>query len=327
MIEFLELTEYLLRQLDSCKTTWAKAFSGQVFTTGITFTQRRLFPNVYSILQKYVTPKILQLHVDQMNEAVMYNGQKINFDDLFDLILDTVENGPIELEYDFCQIHIDELLEGIDRSLIAKVWEVHSIENKLSVGQHIVLLKNGFHLCTCILLIDSGVNEIMDALVNNKLFVKGKSQENNDSTLDASNIPLFSNVAESWNTVFIELSEQTTAKVIGRKQSVKGTLLGLARKCVELVDYDNPRDSDNLMEMFKEWIFDHKRIQSDKEVNMLRNIEHDHASENVQVTESEQVTEGVQVIEDVQVTEDIQVVEDFENCLKLKLHLTESCTR
>ncbi|KAF0490233.1 protein far1-related sequence 5-like [Gigaspora margarita] len=136
-----------------------------------------------------------------MNEAVIYNGQKINFNDLFDLTLDTVENGPIELEYDFCQIRIDELLEGIDRSLIAEVWEVCSIENKSSVGQHVALLKNGFHLCTCILLIDSGVDEMMDALVNNELFVKGKSQENNDSILDASNILLFSNVAESWNTI------------------------------------------------------------------------------------------------------------------------------
>ncbi|CAG8748354.1 10805_t:CDS:2 [Gigaspora margarita] len=121
-------------------------------------------------------PKILQLHVDQMNKAVMYNGQKLNFDDPFNLILDMVENEPIELEYDFCQIRIDELLEEIDHSLIAEVWKFTQLKI-------------------------------------------------------TSNIPLFSNVTKSWNTMFIEPPEQTAAKVIGQKQSIKGTLLGLACKC------------------------------------------------------------------------------------------------
>ncbi|CAG8759927.1 12298_t:CDS:2, partial [Dentiscutata erythropus] len=135
-----------------------------------------------------------------------------------------------------CVWHIGRNLEKqLFKKLVAEVWEVQSIENKPSVGQHRWYK-----------------DEMMNVSINDKLFVREKLQENSNSTLNISNISLFSTVAESWNIIFIELSEQTAAKVIGQKQSIKETLLGLACKCVELVDYNNPRDSDTLMKMFKE---------------------------------------------------------------------------
>ncbi|CAG8772278.1 16647_t:CDS:2, partial [Dentiscutata erythropus] len=137
MIDFPQSTEYLLKQLDPRKTTWAKAFTSQIFTAGITSIQRsesinsmikrtvnertqlhilfkriemhiaeeqftslfsvwhnktrsymapsipgRLFLNIYDSLQKYIMPKILQLHVDQMNEAVMYYSRKTNLKEI-----------------------------------------------------------------------------------------------------------------------------------------------------------------------------------------------------------------------------------------------------
>ncbi|CAG8724576.1 2771_t:CDS:2, partial [Racocetra persica] len=131
----------------------------------------QLFPNIYNILQKYMMPKILQLHTDQMNETVMYCSKRVSFENLYNLTLEVVDNGPIEFEYDFCQIWFDELLEGVDYFLVAEVWNVQSIEHNSHVGQN--------------------------------------------------------------NTMLIEPPVQTAAKVIGRKQSIKGILLGLARKCVE----------------------------------------------------------------------------------------------
>ena len=41
--------------------------------------------------------------------------------------------------------------------MITEVWEVQSIEHVAHLAQHVVLLKNGYHLCTCILLLDSGI--------------------------------------------------------------------------------------------------------------------------------------------------------------------------
>lgn len=142
MVDYPESTDYLLRQLDPRKTTWAKAFTGSIFTAGITSTQRcesinsvikqevnercqlhilfqriercianqsfcskfaawrekttmyttptvpgRLFPAICDVLQTYVTPKILQLHTDQMNEAVMYHCKKVDVSDRCTLVL------------------------------------------------------------------------------------------------------------------------------------------------------------------------------------------------------------------------------------------------
>ncbi|CAG8595640.1 1689_t:CDS:2 [Cetraspora pellucida] len=228
-------------------TGWFSAWHEKTLSYETPNICRRLFPNIYNILQKYVTPKILQLHVDQMNEAVMYNCRKITFEDLYNLALDS----------------------EIDRSLVAEVWEVQSIEHK-----------------------------------------SRKLQEYSNSTSNSLNIPSFSTVAESWNTMFIEPSEQTAAKVIGQKQLTKGTLLGLARKCVELVNYNDSNDSDSLMKMFKEWIYKHEEIQCNKEINMPPNTRHDEVSEYEQVTEDDQNLEQELVMKEDQFIERNQILEN-----------------
>ncbi|CAG8787023.1 4493_t:CDS:2, partial [Racocetra persica] len=191
MIDFLESTEYLLRQLDPHKTTWAKAFTEEQFAGRfVTWREKtvsymipsvpeRLFPNIYNILQ--------------------------NFENPYNLILEVVDNRPIEFEYDFCQIWFDKLLEGVDYSLVAEVWDVQSI-------------KHNSHWSSLPSLV---LYEFMDTMVADELFVRNKSLEKN-------------------------------TKVIGHKQSIKGTLLELARKCVEVVNYDDLNDSKILMETFKE---------------------------------------------------------------------------
>ncbi|CAG8729355.1 913_t:CDS:2, partial [Racocetra persica] len=141
-----------------------------------------------------------------------------------------IENRPIKIEYDLYQICFEKLLEGIDHSLIAEIWEVHSIENKSSLF-HISLISNHWYK-----------DDIVDTLV-------------------------------------------AAAKVIDRKQSTKGSLLELARKYVELVDYDDPNNPDILIKMFKD-------------------TEDDQALEYEQV--NNEVSEYDQVLEE---TESIQVIE------------------
>ena len=82
-----------------------------------------------------------------------------------------------------------------------------------------------------------------DALIENEPFVRGKPANDKHS----SNHSLtFLNVAESQNALQIECFVQMAAKLIGHKQLTKGTLLGFAQECVELVNYDNPDDSNKL---------------------------------------------------------------------------------
>ncbi|KAF0397181.1 protein far1-related sequence 5-like [Gigaspora margarita] len=325
----------LFNQIESCVAeeqfagrlaTWHKK-SSTYMTPSV---PGRLFPNIYNILQKYITPKILQLHIDQMNEAVMYHSKRVNFENLYNLTLEVVDNGLIEFEYDSRQIRFDELLKGVDHCLIAEVWKIQSIEHKSNIGHNVVLLKNGFHLCTCILLFDSGVicrhwfcvllqsekayfhisliprrwykDEFMDTVVVDEPFLRRKSLEKNSLILS---LPSFPDVADSWNTMLIEAPVQTVAKAIGCKQSIKGTLLGLARKYVEVVNYDNLNDSKILMEIFKEWIRIHEEAQCNKqiigqELDDNQNVESDQNTESDQETESNQDTENDQDIETIQ---------------------------
>ncbi|CAG8620920.1 23074_t:CDS:2, partial [Racocetra persica] len=147
-----------------------------------------------------------QLMIDFPESTKYLLSKKVDLDNLYNLTLGTVENEPIEIEYDLHQIYFEKLLKEIDHLLIAEVWEVHSIENKSSIRQHVVLLKNGFYLCHFYISLIPNCwykDNIVDALVGNELFVK--SNEYEDSAL---NTP-------------------TAAKAIGQKQSTKGSLLVL----------------------------------------------------------------------------------------------------
>ncbi|CAG8758901.1 20117_t:CDS:2, partial [Racocetra fulgida] len=101
-------------------------------------------------------------------------------------------------------------------------------------------------------------DEFADAMINDEPFVREKSLEDNI---------------------------QTTAKAISYKQSIKGSLLGLAHKYVELFNYDDLNDSDILMEIFKEWMHIHEKGQCNKQT----------IEQNNQVIESDQDTETTQL--------------------------------
>ncbi|CAG8760849.1 32358_t:CDS:2, partial [Racocetra persica] len=119
MIDFPESTEYLLRQLDPRKTTWAKAFTSRVFTAGIMSTQQS--ESINGVIKRTINERTsYPLHTDQMNEAVMYRSKRVSFEDPYNLTLEVVNNRLIEFEYDFCQIQFDKLLEEVDYSLVAE---------------------------------------------------------------------------------------------------------------------------------------------------------------------------------------------------------------
>ncbi|CAG8836829.1 15695_t:CDS:1, partial [Cetraspora pellucida] len=63
------------------------------------------------------------IYIEQIDKAVIYYGKKVDFKDLENLTLETVENRPVELKYNFCQIYLNKLFEEIDHSLVIKVWK------------------------------------------------------------------------------------------------------------------------------------------------------------------------------------------------------------
>ncbi|CAG8724962.1 18600_t:CDS:2, partial [Racocetra fulgida] len=229
---------------------------------GIISTQRS--ESINGVIKRTVNERT-QLHILfnrielRVAEEQFAGRKKVNFEDPYNLTLEVVDNGLIEFEYDFRQIRFDELLEGIDHSLVAEVWEVQSIEHKSNIGQnsekayfHISLIPRHWYK-----------DEFMDAVVVDEPFLRRNSLEKNSSTPSLLSFP---DVVDSWNIMLIEASVQAAAKAIGRKQSIKGTLLGLACKCVEVVNYDDLNNSKILIETFKKWIRIHEEAQCSKQI-------------------------------------------------------------
>ncbi|CAG8838145.1 19134_t:CDS:2, partial [Gigaspora margarita] len=88
-------------------------------------------------------------------------------------------------------------------------------------------------------------------------------------------------VAKSRNSALTKPLVQIAAKASGRKQSIKRTLLGLAYKCVELVNYDNLNskiieDNDQIINSEYDQIID-----NDEGSEILENevVEHDQIAE------------------------------------------------
>ncbi|CAG8513266.1 15159_t:CDS:2, partial [Racocetra fulgida] len=98
------------------------------------------------------------------------------------------------------------------------------------------------------------------------------------------------------------LQVQTAAKAIGRKQSIKRTLLGLAHKYVETVNYNDLNDYNHLIKIFKEQIQIHEERNQPHTIIMYnraaeynqvdkQNIEQDHIMEDDEVSEYDQIME------------------------------------
>jgi hypothetical protein len=58
--------------------------------------------------------------------------------------------------YDFCQSYLNALLNSVSRESIKKVWRI-VFYIALNSYQHIIILNNGIHLCTCLLLVFYGI--------------------------------------------------------------------------------------------------------------------------------------------------------------------------
>ncbi|CAG8758107.1 28213_t:CDS:10, partial [Dentiscutata erythropus] len=190
-----------------------------------------------------------------------------------------VDNRLIKFEYDFHQIHFDELFEEIDHSLVVEIWEVQSIEHKSNVEQnsekayfYISLISRCWYK-----------DKFMDAVVVDKLFLRRKSLEKNTPV-------------------------QAIAKAIGHKQLIKETLLGLAYKCIEIVNYNDLNNLTILIETFKEWIHIHKEAQYSKQIIEQK-------LDNNQIVESDQ---GIKSNQDTKKNDqDIKTTQlDIQNPLK-----------
>ena len=70
--------------------------------------------------------------------------------------MDEVNIGLREQEQDIRQVLFKSLIEGITKEMVLEVWHIRATGTS-GIGHYVVLLNDGTHLCTCLLLINKGL--------------------------------------------------------------------------------------------------------------------------------------------------------------------------
>jgi len=109
-----------------------------------------LFKCMDKCCQDFLTPAVLKLQRDEINQSVYYVA---NFVEQWDTV---IEESYDEECAENPQATIDQLLEVGGRDNVKEIWEI-KVGNSLKVKHHIILLKNGSHLCSCLMAIRKGI--------------------------------------------------------------------------------------------------------------------------------------------------------------------------
>ena len=98
--------------------------------------------------QNFLTPKILKLQCDEINQSLYYVA---NLVDIQDIITSNDESYKDECA-ESPQATINQLLEASGHSNVKEIWAV-KVKNSQTAKHHIVLLKNNVHICSCLTII------------------------------------------------------------------------------------------------------------------------------------------------------------------------------
>ena len=136
-----------------------------------------VFCEVNTQLNEWLSPSLCAEHQKQICEASTYRAKLIENDEISngllhqeELVLDQINSEPvnenddstiatfIEDQYDDKKIFLKNLLQEFNIDDIHEIWQVRSLlAHSPNSYQYVIILRNGFHACTCLLLINSGV--------------------------------------------------------------------------------------------------------------------------------------------------------------------------
>ena len=114
-----------------------------------------LFSEVDKCCQKFLTPVILKMQRDEINQSLYYSANLANKQYII-----TTTKESCEESHDECAENplatIDQLVEVSGHDNIKEIWEV-KVGNSLTAKHHVVLLKNDSHICSCLMVIQKGI--------------------------------------------------------------------------------------------------------------------------------------------------------------------------
>ncbi|CAG8784710.1 4626_t:CDS:2, partial [Dentiscutata erythropus] len=190
---FLNANEYLQNLIYSTRHSWARAFTSRIFTAGMQSTQRvesinaiiykavsssstifdvaesfvveSFFSDINKIIKKYFSTRIITEIQKQMCESVLYRCEKLSIEKVFKDQSDQDESYENQIQanshedikhiedyYDHRQTYLKALLNSVTKNSVKEVWQIISYM-VLSSYQHIIILNDGTHLYTCLLLV------------------------------------------------------------------------------------------------------------------------------------------------------------------------------
>ena len=297
-----------------------------------------VFSEVNKVLNHWLSPALYEEHKKQICEATAYRAQII---DLFDVLAEELKevnennllcqinnnneesNNISDLEqdlnvkqeyfvednYEDRKIYIKQVITELNKEDIIQVWKVSSLLAKSNNAHHyVILLKDGWHICTCLLLINSGVicrhyfKVMMDSndakfhisLIPRRWY-KENLQDDEQNLIKSDVITLGSGLVEEVNgseqfvikfnqgeSIFFQQYQDNYTQKRYKKKNEYASIIGLA-KASATISIE---------------VGDHQR---------LKKILSDYHNELLQIKEEQQACRRLQVIENRQLCDVISV--------------------
>ncbi|PKY32635.1 hypothetical protein RhiirB3_394186 [Rhizophagus irregularis] len=128
--------------------------------TSIPHIDEKFFGSIIQILKEFLTPNILIIAKKEISESILYEAIQISLN----LNLDTLDfeytpqDDAIENKYDYKKALLKDLMKNIPNFFNIKVRRVQpSIGAQPWLTQYVILLQDGSHICTCLMLINKGI--------------------------------------------------------------------------------------------------------------------------------------------------------------------------
>ena len=110
-----------------------------------------LFTEVDKCCQRFLTPAILKLQRDQINQSLYYSASLEQCDNFTESEESCEEDSVEDPQASICQ-----LIEIGGRDNVMEIWAVE-VGNSLKAKHHVVVFKNNAHLCSCLMIIKKGI--------------------------------------------------------------------------------------------------------------------------------------------------------------------------
>ncbi|CAB5348896.1 unnamed protein product [Rhizophagus irregularis] len=281
-----------------------------------------VFWEVNTLLNEWLSSSLCAEHQKQICEASTYRAKLIGDNDIFELLhcqdeldlenqinLELINNRDestiaifIEDKYEDKKIFLKNLLQEFNIDDIREIWKVESLLARSPTScQYVVILKNGWHACTCLLLANSGVicrhyfkvmmesnfakfhinmipkrwykehlqSDLMK--INNSPVVTLGNERNNVHNVNKSDRDQLIDIDFTQTNIFNQRYQSPTIQRQAFKKNEYAILTGLSRKASQLAIEDG---DDELKDFLNKFIEKRKKNREMQESNRrLRTID------------------------------------------------------